>query len=863
MRLRRRALRRFGLAVGMAVLGALQSATRAANPVVVQNQAGFEGLEEATVIYFPGSNIFQDDPGNLPNFVDEGGGMFKTTLRNYQPTLGWWDGDRATTNTDRQRTEVKGIVGLGHQKVGQTFEYSFDFRTNPTFGGTGHFCHVFQLKATDGNDGPPLVTVSLYKNGSGVQGRIIQSSDGGGSTPRTWTFTPGDWYHFAVRITPCASTESTGVAQISINGDAFQGATNIPLYLNGSTDYRPKWGFYRGIGTDYGVPTGDSWVEHRAVTGYIGSTNVLTWKGAQNGATWNTNATANFLNGAADSVFNTLDQVNFDNSSANTSVNLSGAVLPGYVRVNSSQNYIFTGSGSITGGTLRKDGSGSLTLATSNSYPGLTDMRAGTLFVTGSVGNNSLVSITGGTLRAGSSSALGTTATNGTQINGGALDINGFNLSTEAIAAQGTGLGGAGAIVNAGAQQTSALTKVTLTGDTTIGGTGRWDLRGTGATLGTSGNAYNLTKTGSNQISLVGASVDSALGNININQGVLAFQTSTSSMGNPSKTVAIAPGAILGFLNTSSAMNKLCTLNGGTIWAESGTGSQNNFSGPITLTSGGGTVDAGGALTGGTLKPDAVLTLSGNISGSGNLTKNGPGLVTLSGANTYSGNTSINAGTVVLNQNFTTGAALNLASGASMKLASNALVLKSNALAITGSGSVDLANGAVIVNSSATPVAAIRALLQQGASGASWTGNGITSSSAASVAADVSNLHKTALGYSDASHLPFSSLNGVAINPTSLLVRYTLTGDANLDQIIDSADFAALATSFNQSSGDWFTGDFNYDGQVNALDFNLLASNYGAALPAPAALGALVPEPLCVGLLLPLLACRRRTRRVL
>jgi len=33
-----------------------------------------------------------------------------------------------------------------------------------------------------------------------------------------------------VRITTCSSTESTGAAQISINGDAFAGATNIPLY---------------------------------------------------------------------------------------------------------------------------------------------------------------------------------------------------------------------------------------------------------------------------------------------------------------------------------------------------------------------------------------------------------------------------------------------------------------------------------------------------------------------------------------------------------------------------------------------------------------------------------------------------------
>src|SRR5205823_8978807 len=130
-------------------------------------------------------------------------------------------------------------------------------------------------------------------------------------------------------------------------------------------------------------------------------------------------------NGATPVVFNAVDEALFDNSSGNTGVTLTANVSPGFTRVNSSSNYTFSGSFGITGGTLRKDGSGTLTLATTNSYPGLTDVRAGTLFVTGSIGNNSLVSLTGGTLKAGSSTALGTNATIGTQINGGTVDING------------------------------------------------------------------------------------------------------------------------------------------------------------------------------------------------------------------------------------------------------------------------------------------------------------------------------------------------------------------------------------------------------------------------------------------------------
>src|SRR5262249_25655751 len=132
-------------------------------------------------------------------------------------------------------------------------------------------------------------------------------------------------------------------------------------------------------------PVGDSWVEHRTITGYQGSSNVLTWQGGQNNNTWDTATTANFLNGASTSTFNTIDQINFTNSSSNTTINISGNVWPDFADVNSSSNYTFQGTGSITGGTLRKDGTGTLTLATNNSYAGLTDVRAGTLFVTGSI----------------------------------------------------------------------------------------------------------------------------------------------------------------------------------------------------------------------------------------------------------------------------------------------------------------------------------------------------------------------------------------------------------------------------------------------------------------------------------------------
>src|SRR5205814_3883518 len=118
----------------------------------------------------------------------------------------------------------------------------------------------------------------------------------------------------------------------------------------------------------------------------------------------------------------------------------------------------------------------------------------------------------------------------------------------------------------------------------------------------------------------------------------------------------------------------------------------------------------------------------------------------------------------------------------------------------------------------------------------------------------------TALGYGEV-----SAIGAVRQYPgadsTSILVRYTFAGDANLDGSVNSVDFNLLAANFGASGSIWTQGDFNYDDSVNALDFNLLATNFGSALWANP-LGATVPEPgallIFIALALPLAALIRR-----
>jgi hypothetical protein len=99
-----------------------------------------------------------------------------------------------------------------------------------------------------------------------------------------------------------------------------------------------------------------------------------------------------------------------------------------------------------------------------------------------------------------------------------------------------------------------------------------------------------------------------------------------------------------------------------------------------------------------------------------------------------------------------------------------------------------------------------------------------------------------------------------------------LSGDANIDGLVNLADFNALASNFGQNVDRWSKADFNFDGLVNLSDFNALAANFGLSAGPDgvvdpedwAALGAVVPEPasaLWLTLGVASLSLRRRRER--
>ncbi len=122
-----------------------------------------------------------------------------------------------------------------------------------------------------------------------------------------------------------------------------------------------------------------------------------------------------------------------------------------------------------------------------------------------------------------------------------------------------------------------------------------------------------------------------------------------------------------------------------------------------------------------------------------------------------------------------------------------------------------------------------------------WSGNGITSSAAAT-----SSSHLTALGIvqnnqsGSAIFTGTGSFDGVTPGTSDTLVKYTYYGDANLSGAVSSSDYT-LSDAGYLSRGTltgWYNGDFNYDGVVNGSDYTLIDNAFNqqaASLTAQAA----------------------------
>jgi len=138
---------------------------------------------------------------------------------------------------------------------------------------------------------------------------------------------------------------------------------------------------------------------------------------------------------------------------------------------------------------------------------------------------------------------------------------------------------------------------------------------------------------------------------------------------------------------------------------------------------------------------------------------------------------------------------------------------------------------------------------------ANWNGPGIitTKGRQDNMAARVDHYNLGAINNADldvvgiGSHL--TTFGGQPVTPNTVLLKYTYTGDANMDGKVDGDDYTYWLNGFlgttPASVRGWLRGDFNYDGVTDGDDYMqwLNAFLFGGPPLGSAGVPTPVPEP--------------------
>ena len=506
-------------------------------------------------------------------------------------------------------------------------------------------------------------------------------------------------------------------------------------------------------------------------------------------------------------------------------------------------------------------GPGALTLTAANGYSGGTNVSAGTLLAANpaAIGSGAVLVTGGATLSAPSGLS---TVTGPVTVNAATLVVGG------------SGLGSAGTLnlsngstfryaANSDSFDPTAGRTVAFNGAVTV------DTNGTAQTFagvptGTGPTTGTLAKVGAGTLTLAGSGPYGASTTVTGGGLVVA---AAASLGTGTLSVSGA-GVTLDLYQPAQAAAALSGV----------TAQPANGSATVTL--------HGTALT---VNQSSSTTFNGTLAGTGSLTKLGAGTLTLAGPTPYAGPTNVAGGTLVFGVGPRT-----LAGG--LAISGNAVVQLTPVPALTQwslvtptlsvatgtgggfAGKLDL--GITDLDVQGGSLAGVTSLAAAGFAGGRWTGTGLTSALAA---ADSRRL--TAVGViQNATDIGgttpiYTTLDGQPATATDVLARYTYYGDADLDGLVNAADYTRVDAGFVMGLTGWQNGDFNYDGTVDGADYAMMDNAFnrqlgeiaapdmpaaGGPVAAPAVAVSAVPEPASGGLLaavgLGLLGRRRRCR---
>ncbi len=453
-----------------------------------------------------------------------------------------------------------------------------------------------------------------------------------------------------------------------------------------------------------------------------------------------------------------------------------------------------TGNGSLApiwgdnGGanTLYKGESGTWTLSGANTYTGATTVDAGTL-------------------RLGASNVL-SNLTAVSVSSGATFDLNGNSDTVASLDGAGNVTLGSGTLTVAANSTTHTFSGVASgTGGLTKSGTSAWNLTGantyTGATTITGGNLTITSVANGGSASNLGAASTAAT-NLVLNGGTLRY-TGTGHSTDRLFSVGASEGAIV-----ASGSGALNFTNTGTIGFNSQTGARTLY----LLGTGNG----------------SLAPIWGDNGGANALYKGESGTWTLSGANTYTGATTVDAGTLRLGASnvLSNSTAVSVSSGATLDLNGNNDTIGS----LAGAGNVTLGSGRL--TSGAANTSTTFSGVASGAGGLTKTGSGTLTLSGASTYTGETFIFGGTLSINSLANGGGNSAIGAAPNGAGYLVfanngALTYTGAAaSTDRLFamgsGGATINASGTGALQFTN---TGALTGNGQTDARTLTLGGTN--------------------------------------